>query len=386
MRVLHLFSNWRWTGPAEPAVTLCAALRQRGLHVQFTCGQEPAGRDNAVRRRATELGMDVLHGLALRKHFAPLSNRRDARRLVALLKDAPPQIIHCHLLGDHTVAIRAAEHILPRPKVVRTMYVADRIEDTFRTRRLLSQGTDAVIVPCSTAVATVTRVFELPRERIALIEAGVDTERFDPGRTLPDARAALGIRPDESLVGIIARIQEHRRYPIFVAAVAEAARSLPNLRVLVLGRGPDRDRLVAQPARRLGVIDRFIFSDYLWDDDFVSAVAALDLCVFLVPGTDGTCRAVREAITMGKPVVATKQGILPELIEHGRTGILVDGTAEALSSAIVDLFSHPDRLREMGSAAFVEARRRFPLRLQAERVHNLYEALLSGRSPAEVQP
>ena len=382
MRVLHLFSNWRWTGPAEPAVNLCAALRGRGVEVQFACGQEPSSRDNAVRRRATELGLTVLQGYLLHKHFAPLASRRDAREIAAALA-APPDIIHSHLIGDHGVALRIARRLSPRPRVVRSFYVADTVEAPIRTRRALAGGTDAAIAPCRIGAELIGKRLGFSPERIALIEVGIDTERFNPERPLPDARAELGLVAGEPVLGIIARIQGHRRYPAFIEAVAVAAKSVPNLKVLVLGRGPQKERLALAPARRLGVADRFVFSDYRWGDDFVAAVACFDACVFLVPGTDGTCRAIREAMAMGKPVIASRRGIVPELIEDGRTGLIVDGSVESLSRAIISLLSDPARRRTIGEAARAEALRRFPLVLQAERVCALYEALLAGRAPAE---
>ena len=61
----------------------------------------------------------------------------------------------------------------------------------------------------------------------------------------------------------------------------------------------------------------------------------LDYKVFLHPGTDGACRAAREALACGKPVIASRLGILPELIADGENGILVDGGPAALAQAIL---------------------------------------------------
>ncbi|MGH7297486.1 MAG: hypothetical protein ACRELB_21295, partial [Polyangiaceae bacterium] len=89
MRALHLFSNWKWTGPAELAVNICRGLRGLGVDVRFACGREPSGPDGAasVRARARERGIEaLLPGLRLGKHVRIFANRADAqavRRAVA---------------------------------------------------------------------------------------------------------------------------------------------------------------------------------------------------------------------------------------------------------------------------------------------------------------
>jgi len=376
LRALHLFSNWRWTGPAEPAVNLCAALRDRGVDVQFACGQEPADRDNAIRRRATELGLPVLVGQQLRKHHAPIANARDAAALASRLA-APPDVIHAHLLNDHLIALKLARRLQPRPHVVRSFYIAEALKGPRRTRAALARGTDAAIVPCQAARDLLVQRLAYPAEQVTTIEAAIDTGRFDPNRSLPDLRPQFGLLPEDLVLGVIARIQPHRQYQLLVEAVALAAAELPRLKLLVLGRGPDKERLLLAPARRLGVADRVACSEYRWHDDFVAAVACFDASVFLVPGTDGTCRAIREAMAMAKPVIGTRRGIIPELIDDGQTGLIVDEEPQALARAIVTVLGDPARCRRMGQAAWRAAERRFPIHRQACRVHELYQQLLA---------
>ena len=163
-----------------------------------------------------------------------------------------------------------------------------------------------------------------------------------------------GLSPDDVVVGIVARIQKHRKYEILFDALEKALDRAPSLRLLVVGRGTHEDELAKNPAARDGLAGRVILSGYLRDEQYVGAIAAMDAKVFLVPGTDGTCRAARETLAMGVPVIATSRGLLPEIIEDGITGLLVEEDVDALATALVEM-SRPDGLR---ASLAVEARER----------------------------
>ena len=112
---------------------------------------------------------------------------------------------------------------------------------------------------------------------------------------------------------------------------------------------------------------------------------AFDVKVFLVPGSDGTCRAVREAMAMAKPVVVTERGMLPEIVDDGRTGLVCDGSVDAVFAALGQLARDRRLARALGQAGREKALRDFALPVQAQRTAALYERALAqtpeGGSP-----
>ncbi|MFG0316184.1 MAG: glycosyltransferase family 4 protein, partial [Planctomycetota bacterium JB042] len=133
MRLLHTFSNWKWTGPAEPAVRLAARLAERH-DVSFACGRCPyPDLENRVASAARAAGLPLLDDLVLKKHFDLLNGARDLRRLTATLRDGAFDVVHTHLLNDHLLAGAAARRD-GTPLVFRTVYGGRDLTSPIRRR------------------------------------------------------------------------------------------------------------------------------------------------------------------------------------------------------------------------------------------------------------
>lgn len=382
MRVLHLFANWKWTGPAELAVNICRGLRAAGVEADFACGRAPGG-EVSVAERARERGVEpVLSDLRLSKHVRLLANLRDARRVRAHARAAGVGIVHAHLPNDHLIAAWALGSA-PAPRLVRTCYDGEWLFAGLRQRWALRR-TDGLILASRAALEEATGRLGFPRERAFFVEPPIDTRRFDPGRALPALRERLALRPEDFVIGIVARMQWHRRFDVLLEGVRRAAARRPELRLVVIGRGTNQDAVAKQPARALGIEGIVRFPGYLDGDDYVGALAALDAQVFLVPGSDGSCRAVREGMAMGRPVIAARRGMLPEIVADGKTGLVIDDTAFGIAAAIERLASDRAAARAMGEAALREARARFSIERAAKDVLAAYEAILAR--PRRIAP
>ncbi len=370
IRVLHLFSNYRWTGPAEPAVNLCAALSRDGVEVILAAGAGPRTDTSGVRGRAKELGLTVLEDLRLGKHRHPLWNLLDARRLRQLLPVLRPHVIHCHLDNDHGIALAAADTAgIP---VVRSSYYGEGMPDDPRHRKL-AQASARLLEPSRRALEQDARQFGLEPSRLALIDPAVDTARFNPACADREAaRARMGLPQDTVAVGIVARMQPYRHFEdLFDAAALIARMNLP-FRLVVIGRGTRQETVGFEAVRARGLERWVIFPGYQRGGDYVSALAALDVGVLLVPGTDGTCRAVREMMAMGLPMVVADRGMLGELVTHEQDGLVCSGTPESLAGSLLRLIRDGAYRAALGQQARKMALQRFSLEEQARHVHSVY--------------
>ncbi|MFH1730475.1 MAG: glycosyltransferase family 4 protein [Planctomycetota bacterium] len=376
MKLLHLFSNHKVTGPAEPAIRLAAELAGRGHEVVFAHKPLPKPGEGYIDSAAANHGLTTNTDFRLPKHFKPFTILGDARRLAAFIDERGFDIVHCNLLNDHLTGALAARRSRRKPKIVRTNHAATRMDDGLRERFLFPKRTDALIELSERAREQDIPVFRLPAERVFMVDTAIEIARFDPGRELPDMRTKLGLTHGDFVVGIAARIQKQRRFGVLLDAVAIARERVPNLKLVIIGRGTHKEKVAVRPARKRGLGDLVIFPGYLRGDEYVAALLALDVKIFLFPGTDGSCRAAREAMALGRPVIAAKRGMLPELIDDGETGLVIDDSPQELADAIVRLADDSALRGQMGSAARAAARARFDPACQAERVEQIYKQLL----------
>jgi glycosyltransferase involved in cell wall biosynthesis len=194
------------------------------------------------------------------------------------------------------------------------------------------------------------------------------------------ARASERAEPPRHLA-YVGRLAPEKRADLFLRVAAELASIYPDLRVSVMGAGP-----LAKPlrslAQRLGIDERCEFTGLV--DDVEQRLQHVDVLLSL-SDTEGTPRAILEAMSMGVTVVATEVGGVPELIISGRTGLLVPtgpATVPAAVAALRSLLADPGRLRAIGGAASEAVRSEFLIEGMAERTLAIYDSILSS-NPSE---
>ncbi len=356
MRVLHLFGDWKWTGPSEPTLDLCLELRALGVDVALACQEPEPGASGSLPQRARERGLEPLHIAGLRRSvFRALA---DTRRVAAALKGY--DLLHVHFSHDHLVGGRAARR-LGGVRIVRTNHKAVPTRKTLGSKYLYRKLTDGYLTSSQAALEADTASFGVRGWRI---DPALRLERFTPREA-----------PHEGfVVGVVARMQRHRRFDVLLQGVKLA--KVPDLRVQVVGRGTHMEEVAVEPARRLGLTN-VTFTGYL-GEKYLDTLAGFDALLFLVPGSDGTCRAVREAMAMGRAVIGARRGMIPELVDDGNTGLVIDDSPENIARAIERLAADRAACAAMGLAGREKALRLYDVRRQAAAVRDVYAELLKA--------
>ena len=368
-RVLHLFSNCKWTGPAEPALNLCVALRAAGVHADFACAPDAGDSINMVVETARDRDIEPILSMHLKKHRHPLYNWQDRKTLKRLLQEGNYDLVHCHLNNDHIIAAPVAKSLgIP---LIRMSYEGAGLPVNGLNGKLLS-STAHLIEPSQQALDADAKNFNFDSSRMSVVPGAIDTGRFDPARQVPDGRSWLKVPQDAFVVGIVARMQTHRRYEDLFEALHRLVQAHANTHLIVVGRGTNQEKVGFQPVRDYGLEDHVHFTGYISGENYVGMLKAFDVGIYLVPGSDGTCRAVREILAMGKPVVAADRGMLPEIVDHEETGYIFDGSADGLFDALHGLLKDRNRLRDMGRNARATAVERYSLSAQAKAVMEVY--------------
>jgi len=217
--------------------------------------------------------------------------------------------------------------------------------------------------------------FGLPPERVGKLSPALDLKRYDPKREFKDMRPLFGIGPGEIVIGMIARYQKYRRTDVFLDALKIITKEFPNVKVLLVGRSSQMEQSVIQPMKQFGIEKWVILGGYQ-TNDYLDTLACMDIFVFLMAGSDGTARALREAMAMGKPVIVANRGILPELVEDGVSGLVVNDRPAELAHAALRLLRHPEMREALGQSAYQKAHQDFKLERQAEAVERFYQGMI----------
>lgn len=299
---------------------------------------------------------------------------RAAGRLERCIEVWQPDVVHVNCL-PHLRGVAAARRS-GRPVVwhLREILPAGP-RRRFFARRLAASG--AHLVAVSRAVA------------VWLAEERLEASVVHNGIELPDrrpepvpARMALGLPAEGIWVGYAGQLLPHKGAMALVHAAARACREVPELRVVIAGSGPDRFvRALRAAISQTDVAGRFVLLPP--QPTGAGIVAASDIVCVPTLTPDPLPRTVMEAMAAGRPVVSFPTGGIPEMVDDGRTGLLVPtGDEPALADALARLGSDPERCLALGDAARRTCRERFSIGAHLEAMEALLERVSAGAGAA----
>lgn len=185
---------------------------------------------------------------------------------------------------------------------------------------------------------------------IKVIYNGINFKRLAPDwNKVAQIRNQMGLSPDGKVVGITARLSLEKDHATFLQGAKIILQAMPQTRFAILGDGPIRPSL-ENMVRELDMVPYVTFFGF--QRDVGSYVSAFDVACLTSLGMEGLSSVTLEAMALGRPVVITNVGGNTELVEHGKTGLLIPPRSpQALADAVLDCLRHPDWAQEMGKRA-----------------------------------
>jgi glycosyltransferase involved in cell wall biosynthesis len=371
MKVLHLMSCRGWSSDAYWAAGISAELARAGHQSTLVCKR---GTDAAVIERARRAGVDRIDTLAFGSGFRPRSDAADLRRLIAWLPAA--DIVHVHRGKEHWLAAAANRFAAtPRP-LVRTRHIVQAVRPHALNRWLYARATSLVVTVTEAIRRQYIAGCLVPPERVVALPGGVDLERFRSGLDGTPFRRSLAIAPDLPLIGLVAGLRVMKGHRVVVEAVKRLAASGRRFHVVFVGAGTF-ERPVRQAIVDAGLESRISVAGFA--PDLPAAIAALDVALYAALESDGMSRVIFEYLAMAKPVVATRVGVVPEVLEDGHTALLVPaGEAGPLADSLGRLLDDAALRGRLGAAASGLARARLSGAEVARQLAALYLGLTRG--------
>lgn len=357
MKILQMVSSSRTSGAEKHLVILSQGLRERGHDVMAVC--PPGGWLGDQLREAGIPSVETpMHGMN-----APGA----ALSISKMVKEHKVDVIHTHLTRATYVGTVAGA--VSRVPVISSVHVLTR-EVAYRF--LPSRNHWLVAVSEHVRQALIKR--GTPPARVETVYNGTDigTRWFQSGEL--SVRAELGLPADAELVGLFGRVDSFKGHHVLVRAVRDIVDQCPQAYFVFVGHAePGIQQALWEIASSDGVDDRLRFTGVR--DDIPRLLEAMDVAT-LPSEVEACSMAIIEAMAMGKPVVATRAGGNPELIQDQATGLLVERTPEALSRAISSLLRDPSRRQQYGHAARERADSMFSAHAMAQNMEGFYKRVL----------
>ncbi len=371
MKVLHLLSDWKWTGPAEPVVSLCEALTRAGVEATLAYRKAPPDfQERTVGKEVARRGINGYDGFRLSRYFSLRDWLFDVRSIRAYVERQRIDVVHTHLSHDHVIAVVSLMFGKNPPLIIRTDHKRDGLERGSGMARVMGR-TDGLVTYSGRIRQHDLETFRFPVERSCVLPPGV---HLFTGVT-KDLRQELGIADQDKVVGVIGRLKKDRDYDVILKGFKMLRDRLSGVKLVIVGRSSQLGESIQKPVAALGLEKDVILAGYRLDDYF-SMISTFDVFVMMRAGSDGTARALREVLSMGKPAIVSHRGMLPDLVEDGRSGYVVTDERQ-LADRIERLLTN-ERLRvQMGSTARKRAVEQWDYALQAEKMVACYEKLLA---------
>lgn len=406
IRVLHITPSVRLLGARRSLLTLAERISAHGFEPLVLVPKE-----EGVAEELKRLGIPTvtLPLSAWRKGRSWRHIPGELRSLSRLLTEREVRLIHCNEVHTNPHAVCAARGILSlaslfplvlhpprkpltdRPHIPVVTHMRLTVTPSQILKYLLPSA-DRVIAVSHGAAANFDHV-PWKEQRVRVVYNGIDLAHFarDDERRA-QARAALGLTPDDFVIGQFGLLMPRKRPDFAIRALQELLGTVPQAKLVLIGDTSPGDEdyrtKLIDLAQRLGVETSVRFHP------FTSAIApyysALDLNL-LLSTEEGFGRVVLEAAGARVATIGSDAGGIPELIEDGRTGYIIPndrfgkgGASGALSlfvRRITELVSHPTRLRVLGENAYERAQAKFSAESYVEGVAAVFREALESAVP-----
>jgi len=370
IKVLQLVEDLKVGGAEKVIADITLGIDKREFESHTWCLSSGGSIANELQEKGASVRI-----LGISSYFNPLN----ILKLATLLKKVKPDIVHTHGYFASVIGRIAAKyaHVPILFNHVHSTYWEYKKRNFF-IEKLLSKYTQKIIC-CSEAVREfVTNNEKIDPSKTVVIYNGVDEERFSHFNNISSIREEIGIEPNDPILGTVSSLAPHKGHLYMIQAAPKILEAFSSTKFLFVGDGVLKEELENQ-VKNLDITSNVIFTGTR--KNIPELLNLMDIFVLPSSSREGLGIAIIEAMAAEKPVVATDIGGIPEVVENGKTGILVPPkNPEALAQAIIELLNNPGKAEEMGRLGRLRIKDTFTTKKMISCIENLYRNSFSQRS------
>lgn len=363
-------------GGPDKTILRSAASLDRSRYRALAAYLHPAGDEgiDTLRGTASRFGMEL--------HSIPERHALDARA-VRLMLDLCKRL-HIDVWHAHDYKTDILGRLLRRRhpmKLITTMH--GFTGETWRTRfyakaaNIALRGYDRVIA-VSPPLMRYAAEHGVHPDKLRHVPNGIDLAEYRRKRTREQAKGDIGVHTGEHAIGVVARFSIEKGVDRAIRAFAQLNAKRPNTRLHLIGDGPQR-RALESLAQELGVAEMIRW--WGWQSDTRPILEALD--TLLLPShTEGLPNVVLEAMVMGLPIAATRVGAVPDVLDRGEAGLLLDDDQANWPAQVLPLIDHPLARERYLCNAWVRVQERYSFTQRMQNIQAIYDEMIGVKSRA----
>lgn len=347
MNILHLESSDNWGGQEYRTCLEVNWLNAHGHQAWLICDLK-----SGVFSKAKQLGTRV-RTLPLRRRFSPISSLR----IWLFCRRHRIDIIKTYSSKDHWLCLPLYFFGMP---VTRARCVIDPLGNKHRAF-IYKYGCAKIVADAQVIKKQLVEENGVPADKIEVIGSGVDLAKFGPNGDGMNFRTEMGYSARTPIIANIGMIRTDKGQVKLVRAARMVLRRRPEVRFVFVGQGTGDgwgEKRLRQAICHSGLENKILMLGYRWDTPEI--LAAANMVVIASRSTEASPIVLREAFASGRPVVATKIGDIPEIVEDGESGLTVEpGDSRALALAILRFLSDKELAARCAANALRYARENF---------------------------
>lgn len=300
-------------------------------------------------------------------------------KLISLIRYCKIELIHTHLFGNDFYGFLAAR--FTGAKIIQTIHGMDSINSRKRVLayRIMAPFVDKIITVSESLEQEFLKVIPTVKNKICTITNGVDIEYGILNELSEFLREEIGISNLYPVIGAVGHVKSVKGYDTLIKAACLIIKKYPNAKIIIVGEVFEKDKHYKEELDRLiyslGLKEHIKFTGFRQD---VSKILPL-FDVYVLPSrSEGLSMALLEAMSLGKPIVATSVGGNSFVLENGKTALLVPPDDPGkLSNSILHILSDEHFAKSMGKNALEHVRNKYTIDNMVENYKNLYFSLFN---------
>ncbi|MCD6459052.1 glycosyltransferase family 4 protein [bacterium] len=377
-KIIHICSSLVYGGGEEHVRTILAYLQNRGVPV---CAAVPEGTQlyNILKKTGIEVfPLYIGHKFHIKSVY----------KLCGLLRAHCITLIHTHNRREDLIGAICAKML----NIASVTTIHDRINMDQNGNKVVSFGSSVyhfILRNCFDALITVSKATyddisacaKVNREKVYHVINGLDLKRIIPSINKNVMKRKIGLNENKKIIGFVARIRNSsfgkKGILYLIEAAVEVAKYYPNSKFVVSGEDDEAAKILKKICAKKKISDYFVFLGYRKDVIDIMQCFDMLICPSLF---EGLPRVVLESMALGVPVIGSNVDGIPEVIDDGKCGYLVQPKdASALADRILRLLKNQDTLLKFGKNSAEKIKKQFRAELSAEQTEQIYIKILEKR-------